>query len=595
MAASISLKIHLTALFSVIILLFVTVIVLTKRQIDTNLKDQCLTCHKDEGDMSTSHLNKDFGCAVCHLGNPYTARKKEAHKGMVRNPSDLQWVDKTCGQAACHSDLVTNVRHSIMASNAGLAASTLYQWHERLSPDDSLLNIYDLPDSSLATSHLRKMCAGCHINKRENDFPGEIGQRGGGCNDCHLLKSSNEKKHPVFTVKIEIKVCEKCHNRSDRIGLTYQGKFESEGYGTPYKRGNTSDRELSGGRFYYHIVGDVHYKAGMACIDCHIAEDVMGNGKRYAHLEDQVHIQCEDCHKMKRYKPKNNNIVWKIIRVNDNLIVPLDSLFARTQDGYFYANVFKLNGKELLRRKLDGKILNIPQLNTRQCESETHERLSCQACHSAYTPQCYGCHDIYDPNKKQLDKISNKETYGHWREGRSWLRYEKPVLGLANDRIKPFAPGCQVYLTELNNSSQIKRQETWLTMAAFDPHSTRKAVPTCEACHSDPKRFGFGEGIISQKGINFKMQPIYNARKSGLGKFNLDVMITPDNVKPQRMSRTDARPFTLNEIRNIYRAGYCIICHDTISDNIYKNYHKSLKKYKKDNSIPCRKIVAKGN
>ncbi|MCK5852686.1 hypothetical protein KAH27_06605, partial [bacterium] len=243
-------------------------------------------------------------------------------------------------------------------------------------------------------------------------------------------------------------------------------------------------------------------------------------------------------------------------------------------------------------RKLDGKILSIPQLNPRQCETDVHSRMDCQACHSAYTPQCYGCHDVYDPTKKQMDKVSYKETYGHWREGRSWIRYEKPTLGISKNRVMPFAPGCQVYLTELNDSLKIKRQETWLTMASFDPHSTRKETPKCIDCHRDPKRFGFGEGVIKQRGGIFEMQPVYDSEKSGLGAFNLDVMINPQGVMPQRMSRMDARPFNLNEIKKIYRVSYCITCHDKIEDKIYKNYEESMWKYKKNKSLPCNKIVS---
>ena len=590
MAAPVPLKTRLTVLFSFALFLLAVIILTNKRNTDTTLKDQCLSCHKNERDMSASHPNKDFGCASCHLGNPYAAQKDAAHKGIVRNPSDLQWADKTCGQAACHSDLVFKVRNSIMTSNAGIAASTLYQWHEKSSPDDSLLNIDELPDTSLATSHLRKMCAGCHVNKRENDFPGEIGERGGGCNDCHLQKSDNAEKHPVFSVKLDISVCEKCHNRSDRIGLTYQGKFESEGYGTPYEQGNTSSKELSGGRYYYHITADVHYEAGMVCIDCHIAEDIMGNGKRYAHLENQVHIQCEDCHNMQTGKPADDNIIWKILRANDNLKISDDSLFARTESGYFYANAYIQNGKPVLQRKLDGKVLNIPSLNPLQCSAGVHKRMSCQSCHSAYTPQCYGCHDIFDPSKKQMDKVSYEETYGHWREGRSWIRYEKPTLGVFKNKIMPFAPGCQVYLTELDDRKKIKRQETWLTMAAFDPHSTRKATAACEDCHSDPKRFGFGEGVIKQTGEAFTVNPVYDAQKSGLGKYNLDVMITPRGTIPQKMSRLDARPFSLSEIKKIYRTSYCIVCHDNMEDKIYKDYNKSLRDYNENKSLPCNKI-----
>ncbi len=584
-------------ILSILILLLVIILTIQNTGMNDNinarnLPDRCISCHVDEKDMSSSHPNKIFGCYTCHLGNPDAADERDAHYGMVRNPSDLHWVDQTCGKSECHSDLAHSVKNSIMTSNSGLVAATLYQWYEKSTPDDSTLHIdQNIPDTSLATSHLRKLCASCHINKRENDFPGEIGERGGGCNDCHLVKNENVKIHPTLSVEIDIPTCEKCHNRSNRTALTYQGKFESEGYGTPYDGGNTSQMELSGGRFYYHITADVHFDAGMTCIDCHVAEDVMGDGKRYEHLEQQVHIKCEDCHDAEFERPSADNIVWKIISVNQNLKMPDDSLLARTTRGSFYANVEMRSGKPVLTRKLDGKELEIPQnKNNETCNFQGHERMGCQSCHSAYTPQCYGCHDIYDPTKKQLDKVSNEETFGHWREGRSYLRYEKPTLGVDNlDRVMPFAPGCQVYLTELNDSLQIRQQKTWLTMAPFDPHSTRKSVPECIDCHSNIKRLGMGEGFLKPGENGFKTQQLYDTQTAGLGKSSLEMMTDGQGRLTQRMSRLTARPFDMKEIKNIYRVSLCITCHDTYNDAIYKNFEQSIERYRNESRLPCRK------
>ncbi len=595
MANARSLKYRATP-FAALLLFIIALLILFQPQNDQSmpgdkeLPDRCITCHNDVRDMSRSHPNAALGCAVCHLGNPDAADEKNAHAGMVRNPSDLRWARQTCGKSRCHPNLTHAVKNSIMTSNAGIAASTLYQWDERATPEDSSLVIDRLPDTSLATSHLRKLCAGCHINKRENDLPGEFGRRGGGCNDCHLVKEEYPDRHPRFTVRMDIAVCEKCHNRSDRTALSYQGKFESEGYGTPYEQGSTSSNELSGGRYFYHIPADVHFRAGMVCIDCHLAEEVMGDGKRYSHLEEQVKIDCADCHRLQTARPDSAALVWKILQVNNNLRLPADSTFAQTSDGYFYANVFWEGGRAVLIRKLDGKKLEIPQTNhKRQCAMPGHERLSCQSCHSAYTPQCYGCHDVYDPTRKQLDKVSYEETDGHWSEGRSYLRFEKPPLGIdTRNRVLPFAPGCQVYMTELDDTLGIKKQKTWLTMAPFDPHSTRTAVPGCIDCHSNPKRLGLGNGRLVLRNGNLSVIPIYDAPKAGLGGDDLEKMVDPDGRITQRMSRLTARPFKPDEIKKIYRVSYCLVCHDEAEDVIYKDFEKSIRQYKSDNALPCR-------
>ena len=552
--------------------------------------DQCLNCHEDTGDMSAAHPVKEFGCAVCHLGNPLAADKQNAHAGMVRNPSDLLWVTQTCGQSKCHPDLAGNVKKSIMSSNSGLVSATLYQWQERGQINDSLLHIHDnLPDTSLATGHIRKLCAGCHINKREKDFAGEIGRRGGGCNDCHLQAGKDSSAHPLLTVQMGIEVCEKCHNRSNRTALNYQGKFESEGYGTPYEQGNLNSNTLSGGRFFYHIPADVHFKSGLVCIDCHTAEGLMGDGRRHAHLEEQVQVRCADCHAAKFARADPANLVWKTITANSHLQVPPDSLLAVSSGGSFFSNLRRQNQRIVLIGKSDGKTHELTQTpGRRECSLPGHERMSCQACHTAYTPQCYGCHDVYDPSRRQTDKITYKETDGHWREYRSYLRFERPALGLDQfDRIVPMAPGCQVYLTELNKQGKVIKQDFWPTMAGFDPHSTRRQVAACIVCHSDPKRLGLGEGNLAlQKGkLIFEAQ--YDASSSGLGTFALDAQANLSGKALQKMSREQERPFNRQEIEKIYAVSYCLLCHEKAADKIYNNYFLSLKRFKNERGLPC--------
>jgi len=590
---------QLKKLGSTIILLAVLVIVLVIAILNNgkmndiameNAPDKCLSCHADENDMSSAHPNKTFGCKICHLGNPDATDKDIAHAGMVINPSNLHWINKTCGQSECHADISHAVKNSIMTTNSGLIASTLYQWGERSILSDTLLNIETLPDTSLATSHIRKLCAGCHVNKLQGDIPGEFGERGGGCNDCHLVAKLGSQIHPILTVEIGIDKCEKCHNRSNRTALNYQGKFESEGYGTPYEAGNFSSDTLSGARFWYPIPADVHFEAGMVCIDCHTAEDVMGDGKRYAHLENQVHITCKDCHQMQTGKPEQDDWLWKTISVNKNLKIPADSLFARTGLGTFFSNVFKKKNQAVLIKKLDGKELSVKQIGNRsECMMPGHERLSCQSCHSAYTPQCYGCHDLYDPGEKQLDKISYEETYGHWEEGRSYLRFEEPALGLDQfGKIMPFAPGCQVYLTALDKKSKPEHQNTWLTAAAFDPHITRTKVPKCIDCHGTPKRMGIGQGNLTLEKAMFTFSSDYDPHKSGLGSVPLESLVNPDGNPLQVMSRVGERPFNKSEIRRIYRVSLCITCHDQYNDSIYQDFHGSIERYFNDRNLPCR-------
>jgi hypothetical protein len=54
------------------------------------------------------------------------------------------------------------------------------------------------------------------------------------------LTKTDGVNHARYTTRIPTANCLKCHNRSNRIGLSYEGIFESEGYGTPYRHGKRS-------------------------------------------------------------------------------------------------------------------------------------------------------------------------------------------------------------------------------------------------------------------------------------------------------------------------------------------------------------------
>jgi len=97
---------------------------------------------------------------------------------MVKNPADLSVVNRTCGRAGCHPDIVSRVKKSIMATNKGILKTLLYLWEgEDIDIDVTSLFSGNIR-KGLALGHYMKMCGGCHLWKRRWDFPGEIGRRG---------------------------------------------------------------------------------------------------------------------------------------------------------------------------------------------------------------------------------------------------------------------------------------------------------------------------------------------------------------------------------------------------------------------------------
>ena len=228
-----------------------------------------------------------------------------------------------------------------------------------------------------------------------------------------------KKPHPLIIKKIPEDNCIRCHNRSGRIGLSYTGKFEAEGYGTPYEKGGLSSRQLAGDRFYLELAEDVHHQKGMVCIDCHTRDEIMGDGTSYAHYEEQLEISCEMCHSLQPGTTRKNKQANNIVGRDDR-----------------YVLVGKIDDKE--------RPLNLPKPEA--CLDPVHKRLTCESCHSTWVPQCYGCHAKRDARETHLDKLTLEETPGWWEEGRSYIRYEEPMLrclGGPGGHRHARLPGCR--------------------------------------------------------------------------------------------------------------------------------------------------------
>ena len=374
--------------------------------------EMCLACHK-ENPPEKAHSREVVGCSPCHLGDPLRIDKRLAHRGLVKNPGDLRVADKTCGQPSCHPGRPEWVKKSLMATNRGIINVLRRYWGEiKDDPPSSVKELIDSGEDSLALDYFRKLCGSCHLWLEKGKLPGFLAQKGGGCVACHLVKPKKKGEHPGLTLKIPTANCARCHNRSGRIGLTYQGLYESEGYGTPFVQGDFGADTLVDGRFVRHIPPDVHFKAGLTCVDCHIKEETMGDGHSYAHFDQSVEITCEACH----------------------------GGDGHTRRGRVIPGV-KRKGEKFVFVDHQGKEHPLKPPKPIECQHKVHQRLSCQACHDHYVPQCFGCHIREDLREKQLDKLSLKETPGAWEEFRSYMRYEEPTLGVYKDKVVIMVPG----------------------------------------------------------------------------------------------------------------------------------------------------------
>lgn len=388
--------------------------------------DMCLSCHRERPDKA--HGREVTGCYACHQGNPLAGTMEKAHAGMLKNPGELRFADKTCGATGCHPDEVSRAKKSLMATNRGIISTLRYYWHETDDHNEDI-TVEKLEKRNLespAIDYFRKLCGTCHTGMKKGKLPGFLAQKGGGCTACHSTKplekyAGKGVAHIRMIQAVPSENCIRCHNRSGRIGLTYTGRYESEGYGTPYYEGDLSRKQMEDGRYYEELPEDIHHAAGMVCVDCHTQKEVMGDGNEYAHIDQQLEMKCTTCH-------TDHDTLEKAVKIAE---IPY-STWKHDMNKYKTPrmNIAEADHKLFIKGLTDDKLHPLHKPLMEQCLQPVHRRLSCQACHSTWVPQCYGCHVRYTRAEKQLDKISHMNTWGKWTEFKSMLRFEAPPLGI---------------------------------------------------------------------------------------------------------------------------------------------------------------------
>ncbi len=582
-------------------------------------KEGCIVCHKMEG-FEASHNPEAIGCYSCHRGNAFTLNKSAAHSKMIIIPGNLDDAHLTCGTAQCHPDIVPRINNSIMTTLSGIVSVNRFVFNESNSP--TILNhIRDIKQSN-ADSHLRNLCASCHLGNQKTELePINELSRGGGCNACHLNYSdqaieqlnnytlskvkgemSNEKNHfkdfpkvhPQLSLNISGNHCFGCHSRSGRISTNYEGWFESLESWDKVK-GNKEYRLLLDDRVFQKTDEDIHHKAGMECIDCHIAQEVMGDGNLYTHKEEQVKIQCTDCHSQNVKSISYNDLDYesrKIVDLRKSLREDAD--FISTSNGKIaLTNSFiDKAGKKFLitKNKKDSLQLKPPAFVC--TEGKAHQRLSCNSCHTQWVSYCVGCHTSYSPDEEGYDLLSNKDIKGSWIERASGFYQDYPALGIKKDKsgkeiIDTFIPGMIIKLEKLkadNNKKIFKR-----LFAPTFSHTTNKKGRSCKSCHSNSLTFGYGKGEMkfNQKGEwtfkpDFKILPEDNLPMDAWIGF----LKTRDKSST---TRETTRPFNIEEQKKILTVAACLNCHDDNSKVMRESltdFQKVLKSVSKKCVIP---------
>lgn len=561
--------------------------------------ESCLICHAEMTGFTNSHDPKAIGCSACHLGDNLAMNKDLAHEGMTLIPGNLNIVNKTCGQAACHPQISENIHNSLMATMSGVIAVDKWAFGEATNPD-TICNVMNIGISE-GDTHLKNLCVSCHLQGVKN-APDTISglSRGGGCNACHIdyinqsfadwtkYQSSGKKifpaVHPQLNIEVTNNRCFGCHSRSGRISTHYEGWLET--MLTDIELGDTTKyRTLLDGRIFKYHKPDVHHELGMICTDCHFSYEIMGDGKSYSHKEEQVKIQCADCHS-KKYEniKKGSELDYQSARIAEikSLFAPDKKYIATQKEYYPLINTYidKFGAAQLiLKNGGDTLAMKAPSA---QCGIDLagHGRLSCEACHNEWATSCIGCHNHYDKTAPGWDNLKDKEVKGAWIEEAGIVEAVSPPLGIMKDadgaeRIINFIPG--MIMTIDKKTPKSHRRFMRLYAPAF-AHTIRKETRGCKSCHNNSFAIGYGAGYLTykiEKGYGeWEYEPEYEACVHDMLPDDawIEFMKEPAGALS---TRTKARPFNLDEQKKILLVATCFTCHKESDGKIINHFRKS--------------------
>lgn len=567
-------------------------------------EEQCLLCHRGIEHASASHA----GCVSCHGGNPRATGKVEAHRGIfgISNPSFPGRWEQGCGP--CHPYQLARMQSDIMFTASGMIRNTQLTWEgdERTFYSSPGGSGYDLAGvkveyqpvaamNDLSGELFRKFCARCHVAlQSQGAF---AASHGAGCAACHFPrnddgtyrggdptmggKPGHSASHALATLP-DTAVCATCHSRSGRMAYSYQGLYDGNNALAPTRNGQPGPVRASDGRTLSHIMPDVHWAAGMECIDCHTSRDVMGDGYLYRNMYQQTEIRCEDCHGSPTQLPQYRELSGEhdeALRESRSYRTPLVSgmKMIQTSRGRSYANVFYRDGVVWLMGKKSGKLHRCKVITGTPAHTIIgHERMECFACHSHTVVQCYGCHTAYDKREPGRDFVKGLDTPGRFSETEDIRTlYPFPLALNERGRISPVTPGCQTFVTiDEADGSRSKTEyvarfkgQNQLRFAPFYSHNTGKKAVGCIECHGNPAFVGFGQHVAARGMLE---ATLLCERSDGKPLDGFLTMAGGTIRSFSAITRENSRPLNSHEIKRTWSVNLCLPCHLRPDDPIYR-------------------------
>lgn len=372
--------------------------------------EYCLTCHQDLPEISASHPLKTFGCVSCHGGEPLALNADLAHSTMRggANPSDLAFVQQSCGGSECHSgspddqrDHIQRVRTSIQSTYAGAIANVLYTFGAQ--PDlKARFGVEPVSDELVTTStgvpalealnaaaaaspfvqEFGRNCTLCHINAQPAEGPQYA--RFTGCAACHSPLTADERAGKagnthVLTTAIPYSECNTCHNRGNYNLRTM----------TFVPRADRAGDRLH--MYYQPIAQFTRCEYTLDCVDCHTRTEAMGDGDIHSNKKEVQYIQCKTCHGTPSELPKtitltdSDDIAFRQAQLNPVVqMTPGDTVLITDKGEPLWNTRVLPNGTYELIGKAAGEVLTFRPVRGSRCTQNPEQQGSqyCHECHS---------------------------------------------------------------------------------------------------------------------------------------------------------------------------------------------------------------------
>ncbi len=526
-----------------------------------------------------------------------TLDKARAHAGMELIPGNLATAMGRCGQSTCHSAIVPRVERSLMATMSGVVRVDRMVFGEAAADDVRTPVHVDQLGRSAADTHLRQLCALCHLGAAKVALgPNDEGTRGGGCNACHLvyslaaleaLRAYERRKpggaaqppavHPALSLDIGNGQCFACHSRSGRIATSYEGWHEL--HEAPAQAPPPRYRTIEGDRVFERATPDIHHERGLDCIDCHTSTEVMGDGATHARKSEQLRVACADCHApaggslptvpaSTSTRSRGNPRPARVARASREPPWPDGKRRGAGQRGDRPGGQARPGAKA--NRGTARAQARRPGLHAGPGAREAVVR----QLPTAWAPSCTTCHTSFDASGTGYDWLAGAEVRGEWNEAAGPFVAQPPTLGVRRleqsggarrDTIETFVPGM---ILTIDRPAQDGRPAGTLfrrLYARLEPHTTRREARSCRSCHNDPVALGYGRGELRFE----------RAGRAGRWRFSPASPPLPADGLPADAwigflgtreglvaTRDDVRPFSVEEQRRILRVGACLTCHD---------------------------------